>query len=323
MADTPVTLSNVVQHDKDFLEAVYQALTTKSTFRQAGIIVPNADFAARANGAGKITSVPFWNPLAQTESKVPSDAAGTVGEVEGITQGELLTIINKRGNGWSSMDVVAELLADDPMMAIANRVAEYWAIDEKKMAISILKGILADDVATTDTMYVTATTVLNLDAIIDAAATLGDDYGKLDTLVIHKNVHTILQKAEANAFVPKSKTGLNFDMYGDYKLVIDSQMPVDTGVYTSALVGPGFFQLGEGSPKVAVEYDRSPRAGNFGGQDALINRRQFILHPAGMKQDGTAAGIAPTNTELAAAAMWSKGFDRQNVPVAFINSTLS
>ena len=58
------------------------------------------------------------------------------------------------------------------MGAIAQRVAEYWANDEERMVISILKGILASDIAGSDVLYSATgfgTAVLNTDMLIDAA----------------------------------------------------------------------------------------------------------------------------------------------------------
>lgn len=322
MVDLTTTLSNLVQHEKEFSATASQAMVEKSTYRAAGLITANPELSARAAGKSLVTSVPFWNPLAQTESKVPSDVKSQRGETGNIAQGELKARTNIRANGWSVMDLTSIVMGDDPMTAIANRVGEYWAIDEKRMVISILKGIKG--AAGAQMTVGDGTTDLDTDLLIDAAETLGDNHENLGVLVVHKKVHSILQKKE-KGFVPASQTNIGFDTYNGYKLVVDSGIAPVEGVYTSVLLAPGFFQYGEAAIDNAVSVARDEFAGNFGGETSLINRKKFLFAPAGMDFDpepDAIAGIAPTNAELATAANWRLAFERENIPLAFIETSL-
>lgn len=317
-------LTDIVQHDKEFLATVMQKMTDKSVLRAAGVIANNPDLDARAAGAGKITSIPFYNTLTQTESSVGSDDDSAQLTLGKITQGEQLAVRNFRNAGWSSMDLVAQLLADDPMDAIAARVGEYWAQDEERMVLSMLKGILADDEAGSDVLYAgDGLGNLDIDLLIDAAGTAGDAAGQFNTLIIHSAIHRQLQKTQANAYVPKAATDLGFATYAGYRLVVTDLMPLSAGVYTSVLCAPGAVLAGEAAAKVPVAAVRDELAGNGSGQDKLITRRQFILHPNGMKFDsGSVAGNSPTNAELENAANWSQAYARKNIGLAFIKSAI-
>jgi hypothetical protein len=69
--------------------------------------------------------------------------------------------------------------------------------------------------------------------------------------------------------------------------------------------------FGEGNPKTPVETDRD----SLQGEDYLINRRHFILHPVGVKWQGNAAGTSPTNTELSTGTNWARVYEPKNVKV--------
>lgn len=323
MATTKLT--DLIAHDKEFLAAVREKMVDKSVLRQAGVIVGSPELDSRANGAGKLTSVPFWKALTQTESAVGSDDDGASITAGKITQGEQIAVRNFRNMAWSAMDLAGALIGDDPMDAIASRVAEYWANDEERTAISILKGILAADEAGSDVLYVgDGTAPLSLDLIIDAMGTAGDAAGQFDTIIMHSAAHRLLQKGQANAYVPKDKTDIGFATYGGLKVVVNDLMPLNTGVYTTVLASSGALLAGEGDAKNPVAVARNEAAGNGSGQETLYNRRQFILHPNGFAFQSSSIGAAsPTNAEFEEAAQWAQAFQRKNIGLAYIKHDLS
>lgn len=175
-------LSDIIEHEKEFLATVFQKLTETSKLRASGLVVSDAAIAARAGGAGKVTAIPFYNPLAGTESSVGSDDPAERIVAGKITQGEQLAIRNFRNAAWSSMDLTAQLLNDDPMGAIAQRVAEYWGGDEDKTIYAILKGVQASAAGAAMTVG-DGTGELDIDLMIDAAGTAGDAMGQFDTIM--------------------------------------------------------------------------------------------------------------------------------------------
>src|SRR5699024_12734179 len=72
-------------------------------------------------------------------------------------------------------------------------------------------------------------------------------------------------------------------------------MPVNGDVFTSYIFGAGACGLGNGGAPVPTETDRD----SLQGDDILINRQHFLLHPRGVKfTDAEVVGSSPTNTEL-------------------------
>jgi hypothetical protein len=321
-------LTDIIQHPKEFLSTVDQKLTDLSVMRKAGVIVNDAALAERAAGAGKITSIPFYNPLTQNESAVGSDDPAVYLAADKIGQGEQIAARHFRNRAWSSADLVAQLGSDDPMDAIARRLAEFWAQDEERMVIAVLNGLLANNAAVTDSYHTqndmvsnsAGTGNLSLDMLIDAVATMGDAGNVLDTLLIHSTVYRNLQKGQANAFVPKAATDIGFATYGGYKLVVTDLMPKNGSVYTSAVVSSGVVLNGSAPAKNPVAVVRDELAGNGSGIETLVNRRQFVMHPNGYQFIASPAGASATNTELAAAATWQRAYNRKNIPLAFIKT---
>lgn len=320
MADLTTQIADILAVENEFLATVNQAIADKSVYRQAGLIVDDAAMSEVANGAlGATYNKRFFKPLAQTESHVPNDNPADRGQSGKITMGVSKVRAHERANGWSSMDLTAEVLDADPMGAIANRVAEYWDFDERASVIAIMQSLM-----TQPGFEHVIDGVLDLDGIIDACALKGDFYESIEGLIVPKPVHTLLQKAEGNLFVPKSQTNIGFDTFGGLKLVVNSAIAPVGGVYTSIAFGRGAFASATGTAKKPVAYVRDELAGNFGAQETLINRRKFVLHPKGFSYEGTTAEMASaTNAELATAGAFVASDDAKLIPLVFIKSKLA
>jgi len=70
--------------------------------------------------------------------------------------------------------------------------------------------------------------------------------------------------------------------------------------YDTVCFAPGAFQFGIGSPRVPVETNREPLTGNGGGEEYIVSRREFVLHPVGFTFDpgvthAFTAGASPNN----------------------------
>ena len=96
---------------------------------------------------------------------------------------------------------------------------------------------------------------------------------------------------------------------------------VATDVYTTYLFARGVIGRGDGTPVdfVPSETDRDSLA----GEDYLITRRAFVLHPFGIKWIGTPAGTTPTNAELANGSNWKRVYESKNIGLVAIKHKLS
>lgn len=80
--------------------------------------------------------------------------------------------------------------------------------------------------------------------------------------------------------------------------------------------GAGAIGYAEGTPKVPSEIERE--ALKNGGEEYLVTRRHFVLHPRGVKWDpvsGVPAKDTPSNAELAAKANWTRVYESKNIRI--------
>ena len=100
--------------------------------------------------------------------------------------------------------------------------------------------------------------------------------------------------------------------YMGKRVIVDNGMPLDGDVLTSYIVGEGAIGLGNGAAPVPTETDRDALAGD----DILINRQHFLLHPRGVKfTNKSVAGSSPTNAELATASNWERVYEPKNIRI--------
>lgn len=96
------------------------------------------------------------------------------------------------------------------------------------------------------------------------------------------------------------------------RVVVDDGLSVSGSVYTTYIFGAGAFGWGEGGAPVPTETARDA----LSGDDILVNRRHFILHPRGVTfQNVSVAGATPSNTELANYRNWLRVYEAKNVRI--------
>ena len=94
------------------------------------------------------------------------------------------------------------------------------------------------------------------------------------------------------------------------RVIVDDGCPASGGVYTTYLFGEGAFAKGEGSAPKPVETDRD----SLGGNDILIHRRHFVLHPRGIKwTNTTVADSSPTNIEAEDSTNWNRVYELKSI----------
>lgn len=99
-------------------------------------------------------------------------------------------------------------------------------------------------------------------------------------------------------------------------LIVDDKMPYSDGVYTTFIFGQGAIGYVSANPKVPVEVGREPLKG--GGQDYIVQRRFFVMHPRGIRwspAQGVPAKATPSNAELASTANWQRCYDPKNIRI--------
>lgn len=294
---------------------VIQRTAELSALSQAGIISNSPELDALASAGGKLINMPFWNDLTGDDEVLSDTDALTP---QKITAGQDVAALFMRGKAWSTNDLAKALSGDDPMAAIGDLVAAYWARMRQKLLFSMLKGVFASTTMAAEHVHdvtsVTGGDTLTGNSFIDALTLLGDAAGKITAVGMHSKAYASLQKNNLIDFVPTSDGKIMIPTYLERKVVVDDGCPVNTstGVYTTYLFGEGAIGLGNGAAPVPTETDRDSLAGD----DILINRQHFVLHPRGVafqNDSASVAGSSPTNAEVEAAANWARVYEKKNV----------
>ena len=289
------TLSDVIVPEL-FTPYVIQRTMEKSALFSSGIVTNNAEFDRLASEAAPIHNMPYFEDLQGDSENVTE---GTDLTAKKITSNKDVSTTIRRAAMWSATDLSAALAGADPMAAIGDLVAGFWARDMQKELINILNGVFAATTMTGHVLDVSAgegaAANISASVFIDGLQMLGDAQGNLTAVAMHSAVKSYLKKQNLIT-TQRDSNSVEFETYQDRRVIVDDGCPYSDGVYTTYLFGNGAIAFGNGNPVgfVATEVDRDKKKGS--GVDYLINRRTFILHPRGAQwtNSSRAAVESPT-----------------------------
>lgn len=313
------TLSDVIVPEL-FTKYVVQKTMELSALFNSGIVTNNAEFDRLASEAAPIHNMPFFEDLQGDSENVTE---GTDLTAKKITSNKDVSTTIRRAAMWSATDLSAALAGADPMAAIGDLVAGFWARDMQKELINILNGVFAATTMTGHVLDVSAEegAAANISAsvFIDGLQMLGDAQGNLTAVAMHSAVKSYLKKQNLIT-TQRDSNSVEFETYQDRRVIVDDGCPYSGGVYTTYLFGNGAIAFGNGSPVgfVPTEIDRDKKKGS--GVDYLINRRTFILHPRGVQwtNSSRAAVESPTRAELANKANWKRVYEDKAIRLVAI-----
>ena len=105
-----------------------------SAFFQSGIVVNSPDFDALASEASRTHNMPFFEDLQGESEAILEDVKMTAKKI-GSNKDVSTTIF--RQNMWGATNLSAALAGADPMKAIGDLVASYWARAHRNSCRSI------------------------------------------------------------------------------------------------------------------------------------------------------------------------------------------
>ena len=306
-----------------------------SNFGQCGIVEHAPEFDALAAGGGREVKMPFWKDLTATRQLLSDSGTLTVNK---ITSDQDIARIQNDAQVWSVNHLAKVVSGDDPMQAIVDMVAGYWARIDEGLIVSCLKGMFSAASMSGNLLAIhsetiagqSATTRLNGSTFVDACAKLGDVSDRLTAVAMHSATEAALRKLDLIDFIPDSEGKAQLRTFQGRRVIVDDNLPTRAGttdgtVYTSYLFGAGAFAKG------ASPLDGEPLQGGFGTEGVevarvpldsdtvLINRRRYILHPRGVKfTSASVAGDSPTNAELETGANWARVFENKNVRIVAV-----
>ena len=302
-----------------------------SALWQSGIVAPVADLDAFVAQGGNTINLPFWQDLSGN-SEVVSATGGAL-TVNAIDAAQDEAVVLARGKAWGVNEMAAQLTGSDPLRSIGDLVAEWWARDMQDTLIAILTGIfdsMGDESPAVNISDISedsgSASIIDADAIMDAQQLLGDAKGKLTAIGMHSAVENYLAKQEIIDYVQPSTVGPRIPMYQDKRVIVDDSHPGNTvsgvsgTVYDTYLFGAGAIGYAEGTTHLtAVETARV----ELQGEDILINRRNFILHPRGVRYSAASTGGGPTNATLETGTNWTRVYEAKNVRIVLLRHTIA
>jgi len=339
MATGPLTKVSDVVVPAIFTPYVQQLTEQKARIVQSGILARDPFIDNLLAGGGLTFNVPSFRDLDNDTENVSTDsvadiigltAAAVGGLFSGIPGGTTLSdsvpkkiqtdteiaVRLNRNQSWSTARLARALAGADPMSAIAERVAFYWARRLQAAFIATMQGVSKDNGVNdagdysndiVGAAFVDGVTNFSAEAFLDAALTMGDSMEALTGVMVHSVVYNRMQKNNLIDFIPDSEGRITIPTFLGREVIVDDGMPTGTsavrgvgtagvaGVYETWLFGAGAVALGVGSNPDSTEVARQPAAGNGGGQDVLHSRVQWCIHPSGQAYIGTAPSGGPSN----------------------------
>jgi hypothetical protein len=323
-----------------FSAYVDEAVTTRSTFLQSGVIQPLE--ILNANEGGDYVNVPSWTANLSGDAEVLSDSTSlTPGKIGAEKQ---ICPVLHRGRAWEVRTLAALAAGDDPMAAIGRKVADYISHQQQKDVFSILKGVFGPLTSNTTGALkalaidsnATATT-LSPGKVAEARAALGDQGEKLSVIAMHSKVYYDLVERRAIEYVSNAEargggtvasTGIapviagnlanaygNVEVptYMGLRVIVSDDVNNNGTEYASYLFTPGALASGT-QMGLVTETDRDILALS----DAMSVHWHNLYHPLGVSY--TAGGVNPSRATLETVGNWTQVYETKNLGIVSIVS---
>ena len=303
---------------ENFNSYVSEKSTEKNAFFRSGVLVDNPQLRELLGAGGKTIHMPFTKPLSG-DSQIPSEDDDL--SINKITTSEDLARRQFRAQVFGENQLASILAGDNVMDKIAEGFGEYWATEYTKILISTCKGVFGalkghvHDISS----LAGASSVFNVNSAIDAKFLLGDSHENLGAVSVHSKVYALMLKQDQIETVKNSEGTGSIKIYKPLQceVIVDDAVPYDSSskVASMYLFGKGAFGFVEDlNGIVGTEIYRDALKGL--GDNAIINRKQFILHPLGIAwNEPKGERVSPTNEELANKSNWAKKYEDKNIPL--------
>ena len=331
-------LSNLVTRP-EFLQYTAEGIFEQSKWVQSGIIQRNAALDARAGGTR--VRVPFFDPIAPTETQILSTSSWNGGlgylTAQNVTADEQIMTILHRGFAYAADDLSKLGSGADPLSHVRNQLTA--AINKLKTAtlaaqlLGLFGGISGAGVLGANQTNkpfagvpgsMTEANFLNVANVVAAKAVLGERGDNLDSIAMHSNVAYYLQQVGMLTFSTSALSAGGAVVWGGggvgvtqtevatfagLRVVIDDQLVALTGgTSTHAKKYPVYlFQSGVVSEGIQQDLRLGADRNILSMQDILAVDYHYGYHVTGTKWN--VAGDNPTNAattgNLADTASWS------------------
>lgn len=314
MADEPTKVADILVPEI-FNPYVIEASLTSNAFFQSGIVgpVPDLNFGSRG---GLSIEMPFWKQVNERAQLLDDDYDLVIKK---IRTGQDTAVQHARALVYGATDLAAALSGEDPMAILAGMIGGNWSMEMNHVLLASLQGAMPSVPDNTHDISALSGDAGLIDgaSFIDAGQKLGEHKENIVGMAMHSAVEASLAKAELIDTIRDSEGKVIMQTFMNKRVIVDDMLGPDSGgVYDTFLFGPGAIGYGEGSPKVPSETGRAPLTN--GGQEYLVSRRHFVLHPRGVRwtpASGVPAKQTPSDVELADTGNWSLVYEPQNIRI--------
>jgi hypothetical protein len=331
-------LSNLVSRP-EFLQYTAEGIFEQSKWVQSGIVQRNAALDARAGGTR--VRVPFFDPIAPTETQILSNntwgGGGGYLVPSNVTADEQIMTILHRGFAYAADDLSKLGSGADPLAHVRNQLTA--AINKLKTTtlasqlLGLFGGISGAGVLgpnqTNKTFAgvpgsMTEANFLNVANVVAAKAKLGERGDNLDSIAMHSNVAYYLQQVGMLTFSTSALstggsvvwggggvgvTQTEVATFAGLRVVIDDQLTFLAGGTSTHVVKYPVYLFASGVVSEGIQQDLRLAADRniLSMQDVLAVDYHYGYHVTGTKWN--VAGDNPTNAattgNLADTASWS------------------
>ena len=310
---------------------VLEQSTYANKFIASGI-AQNVPALEAIREGGTTVNVPFWvADLSGDMERIVERVRLTPGS---LTANNQVGVVIHRARAWQSGDLAGLASGDDPMKALASKVAAYLANQEQKDLLACLNGVFGGFASNTGAAFEALTYIpetlgnITSSTINGMTSKLGDQGGNIIAIAMHSACFNDLQDRKAVDFVkpgdvpsiPASTfTGGSFQnsfaspqemqipFFLGKRIIVDDGIAKDGNNY--AIYGFANGAVGTAEQQgMTTEVDRDILA----GEDTMVVRKHFLHHPLGASWVGP---VNPTREQLATIGNWTKVYQTKNVGV--------
>ncbi len=260
---------------------------------------------------GNVIKMPYFADLYGEDQVLSPDTS--LSPVVVPAEKQDLAVLLTRGKAWSQRDLQTALSCTDPVKAIGNIAAEFWADKMQITFQSILKGVFGVSTMSAKVHDISSLAVdkskLSCESFIDAMEKMGDAKDIITAVVMHSAAEAQLEKEKLVKTVCENNEIRKYFMG---KLIItDDNCPHTSDTFTTYLLGKGAFAYGNGAAADECETVRD----SLSDSDILISRKHYLMHPRGIKWTGAAFEASPSNKDLEASKNWAKVYDDKTIRI--------
>jgi len=290
-----------------------------SVLMHSGIVENTPKFNELSRGPSATIDMPFWDDLiGESETITDNDYL----HPENISANEDVAVKHGRAKAWGANGLSAQMSGADPIGAIGNLVAEYWQRELQKVLLATLEGVFASGTMS-DKIYDISKlsgekAYINGSSFIDAIQIMGDAKENLSGVMMNSAAEACLSKQQLIEYVQESEQSPRVPKFMNKRVIVSDSVPMDTSakVGIAYLFGNGAIAMGNGSHSRIQETEVVRDGLSSSGDDILVTRRVFILHPRGIKwTDEHKAGTFPSIEEMKNGENWARVYEPKAIRI--------